>query len=235
MLLFHSQLEEKVLLYALSDLSDGSSFWCFLRKLVRRAPSLDTVDLNSFNKLKSYQAPLLSNLLKELTLFNLHLSPLDLAEMDTEVVGMLTKSLYAQKRKRKASGESSKKVKIGASSSVAPVIHTTSTEVTSNVKAPPLIEISAVSANSLPPTSSCLHAGGQALEPPIKREKRDDKKKKKKSVVVKIVRKAHPGEPSDGNDDLGEDPFKNSKKIQDLTDKFAIPEVVDRMTDLDQT
>ncbi|EHA8589732.1 hypothetical protein COCNU_scaffold012134G000010 [Cocos nucifera] len=100
----------------------------------------------------------------------------------------------------------------------------TSTKVGLNIKAPPNTEVRTVSVDSLPPSSSSLHAGGQASEPSIKREKMDDKKNKK-SIVVKIVRKAHSDVPSDGSDDLGEYPFKNLETIWDLTDKFAMPEL----------
>ncbi|EHA8586236.1 hypothetical protein COCNU_scaffold000119G000030 [Cocos nucifera] len=56
---------------------------------------------------------------------------------------------------------------------------------------------------------------------------------KRKKVIVKVFRKAHLGGSNDDNDDLGEDPFSDSKIIQDLTDKFTMFEVVDQMADLD--
>ncbi|EHA8588961.1 hypothetical protein COCNU_scaffold007421G000020 [Cocos nucifera] len=147
---------------------------------------------------------------------------------------MLTKSLYAHKRKEKALDESPKRTKVGASSSAALVIPATSIEVVPDAEAPPITEVGAIGMNSMPPASSSLHAGELVSKPPTERKKRDDKKKKK-STIIKIVRKACLGEPSDGSDDLGEDSFKNSKTIQDLTNKFAMPEVVDCMADLDQT
>ncbi|EHA8588565.1 hypothetical protein COCNU_scaffold005805G000020 [Cocos nucifera] len=125
-------------------------------------------------------------------------------------------------------------MKVGALSSMVPIVSVTSTKVALDVEAPPATEVSVVSVDSLPPASSSLHARGQASEPPIEREKGDDKKKKK-SAIVKIVHKAHQAEPNDGGDNLGEDPFENPKIIQDLTDKYAMLEMVDRMSNLDQT
>ncbi|EHA8587583.1 hypothetical protein COCNU_scaffold002674G000010 [Cocos nucifera] len=59
--------------------------------------------------------------------------------------------------------------------------------------------------------------------------------KKKKKAVTKMLCKAHLGEPSIDRDELGEDPSDDPKIVQDLTDKFAMLEVVDRMADLDPT
>ena len=89
----------------------------------------------------------------------------------------------------------------------------TSIETTPDAKAPLVIEVCTIGVDSMPPASSSLHAEELVLKPPIEREKGDDKKKKKKSVIIKIVSKARLGEPSDGGDDLEEDPFKNPKII----------------------
>ena len=56
----------------------------------------------------------------------------------------------------------------------------TSTEITPNVEAPPMIKVYAIDADSMPPASSSLHIGELVSEPSTKREKEDDKKKKKK-------------------------------------------------------
>ncbi|EHA8587439.1 hypothetical protein COCNU_scaffold002235G000030 [Cocos nucifera] len=121
----------------------GLPSWGYIRESICRAPSLDGADLDSSNKLKVYQASLLSNLLKEQTLFNLGLSPHDLTgtsfdfqihmisctciatdrssfpatEMDTQAAKMLTKGLFTRKRKEKMQDDGSKRVKVSISSS----------------------------------------------------------------------------------------------------------------------
>lgn len=51
--------------------------WGFIRESARRAPSLGIADIESSNKLKGYQVPHLSELLKEQTLFAFGLSPVN--------------------------------------------------------------------------------------------------------------------------------------------------------------
>ncbi|EHA8586681.1 hypothetical protein COCNU_scaffold000730G000010 [Cocos nucifera] len=46
-----------------------------------------------------------------------------------------------------------------------------------------------------------------------------------KKVIMKVLHKAHPSGSNDDNDNLREDPFSNSKIIQDLIDKFAMSEL----------
>ncbi|EHA8586580.1 hypothetical protein COCNU_scaffold000540G000010 [Cocos nucifera] len=48
-----------------------------------------------------------------------------------------------------------------------------------------------------------------------------------------MPRKALLSELDDDSDEQGKDPFDNPKIIQDLTDKYAMSEVVDHMADLD--
>ncbi|EHA8587471.1 hypothetical protein COCNU_scaffold002289G000010 [Cocos nucifera] len=103
--------------------------WGLLRESIHQAPSLDRNDLDSTNKLKTYQAPLLLKLLKEHTLFNVGLSPLNLAEMDTKVVEMLTKGLHAWNRKGKASNKSSKRASVDALSFATPTATIIASEV----------------------------------------------------------------------------------------------------------
>ncbi|EHA8588819.1 hypothetical protein COCNU_scaffold006756G000010 [Cocos nucifera] len=54
---------------------------------------------------------------------------------------------------------------------------------------------------------------------------------KKKLAVVKVQCKTHPSRPNDNND-LEEGPFGTPNTIRELVDKFALPEVVDQMADL---
>ncbi|EHA8588022.1 hypothetical protein COCNU_scaffold003910G000010 [Cocos nucifera] len=71
--------------------------------------------------------------------------------------------------------------------------------------------------------------------PSIERERGDgDDKKKKKAAIMKVACKAHPnGASNNSGDDLGVDPFGNLDIIRELTDKFILPEEVDRLVDLD--
>ena len=57
--------------------------------------------------------------------------------------------------------------------------------------------------------------------------------KKKKSATMKVLRKARPSKPHEGNEDLEENFFYNQDLIRDLVDKFALPQVVDRIADFD--
>ncbi|KAG1338708.1 hypothetical protein COCNU_04G010140 [Cocos nucifera] len=232
---FIHNLKEKYFFVHYPTLMLGLLPWGFLRKSVCRASSLDKADLDSSNKLKTYQAPLLPDLLKEQILFNLGLSPLDPTEMDTEVVGMLTKGLYAQKRKGKAPSGSSKRAKADASSSTIPTTTTTFFEAAEGIEVVSTTKVGATGGGLLPPTALSPPVGDQVLEPPTKREKGKEKKRKNKLAVMKIPRKARSSKPNDSGDDLGEDPFDNPKIVRDLTDKFTMSEVVDHMADLDQT
>ncbi|EHA8590771.1 hypothetical protein COCNU_scaffold023768G000010 [Cocos nucifera] len=152
--------------------------------------------------------------------------------MDVVAVEMLTKGLRARKRKGKALSESSKKAKVDAPSFATPTAIAVASKVIEGTKVIPTVEVGAVDGGYMPPTSSRPPAEDQALQPPIEKEKGGEKKKKKK-VIVKTSRKAHSSESNDDSNDLGEDPFSNPEIIWDLTDKFGISKVVDRMADLD--
>ncbi|EHA8586561.1 hypothetical protein COCNU_scaffold000525G000090 [Cocos nucifera] len=155
------------------------------------------------------------------------------SEMDTEAMEMLTKGLYAQrKRKVKAPGESSKRTKVGALSSTAPATTNVALEV---AKVIPTINVNAAKGGSFPLESSSPPTRDQALKTPIETEE-GKKRKKKRLAVMKIACKARPSEPSNSDGDgPRNDPFDNPNVIWDLIDKFTLPEVVDRMADLDQT
>ncbi|EHA8588767.1 hypothetical protein COCNU_scaffold006570G000010 [Cocos nucifera] len=88
---------------------------------------------------------------------------------------------------------------------------------------------------SEPPASSSLPVGSVS-EPPTKRKREDGgDKNKNKVAVVKVARKAHPdGSSNSSGDDLGADPFSNPNIIWNLTYKFALPEEVDHLANLDR-
>ena len=60
-----------------------------LRESVCQAPNLEGDDLDSTNRLRNYQTPLLSKLLKDQTLFNMGLSPLNPAGIFSHFVSFL--------------------------------------------------------------------------------------------------------------------------------------------------
>ncbi|KAG1338707.1 hypothetical protein COCNU_04G010130 [Cocos nucifera] len=153
-------------------------------------------------------------------------------EMDAEAVEILTKGLYAQKRKGKASDESSKRAKVDTPSSMTPTTVVVAFVVIEGTEVVPTVEVGTVDGGSMPPTFSSPPAKDQTPQTPTEREKEGEKKKKKK-IVVKLFHKACPSESNDDSDNLGEDPFSNPKIVRNLTDKFAMSEVVDRMADLD--
>ncbi|EHA8588428.1 hypothetical protein COCNU_scaffold005145G000010 [Cocos nucifera] len=202
-----------------SILTLNDLFLIRIQKVVPRAPSLDGADLESSNKLKAYQAPLLSDLLKEQILFNLGLSPLNPIEMDTDAVERLTKGLYAQKKRKGAAlSGSSKRMKVSGSSFEVSNVPTVAPKVVSDVKVFLITEGNIGGAGSQPSVSSSLPIGGLMSKPPTERERGDgdDKKKKKKAAVVKVVHKARPSRLSNNDDDdLGVHLRKKLKKIED--------------------
>ncbi|KAG1360737.1 hypothetical protein COCNU_09G002000 [Cocos nucifera] len=144
---------------------------------------------------------------------------------------MLTKGLYTQKRKEKASGDSSKRAKVGASSFVAIAITAVAFKVVISTEVLTTTEVGTVDVDSMPSTPLGPSSGDQAPKLPAEVETREEKKKKK--AVIKTPYKAHFSELNDNNDERGEDPFNDPKIFWALTDKFNMPEVVDHMTDLE--
>ncbi|EHA8586347.1 hypothetical protein COCNU_scaffold000192G000050 [Cocos nucifera] len=153
--------------------------------------------------------------------------------MNTDAVERLTKGLYIQKkRKGKAPSESSKWVKVGGSNPMAPISIDVAPEVRPRAEVALTASIDIIEGGSLPLEPVGLSVGDHTSDPSIDKEK---KKGKKRSAIMKVAHKAHPGEPSKSdNNDLGADPFGNPNIIRDLTDKFAMPEVVDHMADIDR-
>ncbi|EHA8589352.1 hypothetical protein COCNU_scaffold009366G000020 [Cocos nucifera] len=157
--------------------------------------------------------------------------------MNTNAVERLTKGLYAQKkRKEVAPGGSSKGAKVGGPSFEASDVPMAAPEVIQNIEILSITEGSVGGAGSQPPVSLSLPTEGPMSKPPTERKRGDgDDKKKKKVAIMKVDRKARPGGSSNsGSDDLRTDPFNNLNIIQDLTDKFALPGVVDQLANLDR-
>ena len=64
-------------------------------------------------------------------------------------------------------------------------------------------------------------------------EKREKRKEKKKSINIKVQCKVYPSKFDNDNEDSKENFFCNQDIIRDLVDKFAQPEVVDKIADFD--
>ncbi|KAG1358577.1 hypothetical protein COCNU_08G000230 [Cocos nucifera] len=122
-------------------------------------------------------------------------------------------------------------MKVGAPSFAAPTTTVVASEVATSAEVAPTTEVGTIGAGFMPPAPSSSSSGDQALELPTEGEIVEGNKKKK--AIAKTLRKARPGEPSDDHGVLGEDPFNDTGIIRDLAKKFAMPEVVDRMADLD--
>ncbi|EHA8588103.1 hypothetical protein COCNU_scaffold004112G000080 [Cocos nucifera] len=152
-------------------------------------------------------------------------------EMDTQAIEMLTNGLYTKKRKGKAPSDSSKRAKVDASSSAVPTSTVTTFEVIASTKAALTIKVGTTGMSSVPPMPSGPSSGDQTLELPIKGEIGEGREKKK--AIAKASRKAHLSRPDGDSDERGEDPFDNLEIVRDLTNRFAMPEVVDQMADLD--
>ncbi|EHA8586261.1 hypothetical protein COCNU_scaffold000148G000010 [Cocos nucifera] len=131
--------------------------------------------------------------------------------MDTKATKMLTKELYAHKRKGEVPGGSLKRAKVGAPNSATPTATAIAFEVVTGAKVAPTTKVSTIGVGFMPPTPSNPSSGDHAPELPTEREMGEGKKKKK--AVIKMLHKAHPGEPSIDHSELGEDAFDDSKII----------------------
>ncbi|EHA8589834.1 hypothetical protein COCNU_scaffold012715G000010 [Cocos nucifera] len=150
---------------------------------------------------------------------------------ELDATAMLAKEHYVHKRKGKVPGDSLKRAKVSASSSMAIAVTITTFKVAVSVEVLPTTKVGTVDVDSIPSTPLGPSSGDQALKLPAEGETREGKKKKK--VVLKTPRKAHFSDPNDDSDERGEDPFDNSEIVQALTDKFAMLEVVDHIADLE--
>ncbi|KAG1334167.1 hypothetical protein COCNU_03G002860 [Cocos nucifera] len=149
--------------------------------------------------------------------------------MDTDAVERLTKGLYIQKkRKGKAPSESSKWVKVRASNPTAP----TALEVRPRDEVILTTRIIVVEGESLPPEPANLSSRDRASDPPANKEK---ERRKGKVAIMKKARKVCLNEPNRGSsEDQGPDLVGNLDIIRELTDRLALLEEMDRLTDLDQ-
>ncbi|EHA8586255.1 hypothetical protein COCNU_scaffold000135G000040 [Cocos nucifera] len=108
-------------------------------------------------------------------------------EMDTEAIAMLAKGLYAQKKKEKVPGGSSKRAKVSASSSMVPAIAAAAFEVAASVEVLPTTKIDTVDADSMPSAPPGPSSSDQALKLSTEEETREEKKKKK-AIVKTLLR-----------------------------------------------
>ncbi|EHA8586825.1 hypothetical protein COCNU_scaffold001015G000010 [Cocos nucifera] len=150
--------------------------------------------------------------------------------MDAKAAKMLTKGLFTRKRKRKAQEDGSKRAKVSVSSSEVPASTATTSEVNIDVKIAPTTEVDTTSTGPMPSMPSGPSSEDRALKLPIKKGTGE---KRKKKAITKMSYKARLGGPDGNDNERGEDTFDNPKIIWDLVDRFAMPEVVDQMANLD--
>ncbi|EHA8586387.1 hypothetical protein COCNU_scaffold000304G000010 [Cocos nucifera] len=144
---------------------------------------------------------------------------------------MLTKGLYTMKRKGKAPSDGLKRANVGASSFEVPDPTATASEVITSTETTLTTEVDITGSGSVPSMPSGPSSKDRTLELPTKEGTREGRKKKK--AIAKTSHKAHLGNPDGNSDERGEDPFDIPEIIQDLTNKFFMPEVVEQMANLD--
>ncbi|KAG1371688.1 hypothetical protein COCNU_16G007820 [Cocos nucifera] len=151
--------------------------------------------------------------------------------MDTKAVEMLTKEYYTKKRKGKASSDRSKRTKDSDSSSTVPTSTAVVPEVIASAEVALATEVDSAGEGSMPSMPLGPSSGDRASEPPTEEEVGEGRKKKK--AIAKTSHKTRLSGMDGDSDEQGEDPFDNPEIIQDLTDRVAMPKVVDHMADLD--
>ncbi|EHA8587949.1 hypothetical protein COCNU_scaffold003676G000010 [Cocos nucifera] len=157
-----------------------------------------------------------------------------LHQIDAKAKEMLSKKLQACKRKGTTSDDpAAKKARVNTPSSIAPVNVATATEVAAVIEVDPIARVGTAIEGSMLASSMSPPVEDQAPQPPTKRE--EGERKKEKRVVVKVHHRACLSGFDDDDDSPREDSFSDPNLIQDLTNKFVLPKVVDQMVDLDHT
>ena len=121
-------------------------------------------------------------------------------------------------------------MKVSDSSSTIPTSTAIVPKVITSVEVALATMVSIAGMGPVPPMPSDPSSKDRASEPPTEEEIGGERKKKK--AIAKTSHKAHLGNPDGNSDERGEDPFDNLEIIQNLTDRFTMPEVVDHMADL---
>ncbi|EHA8588807.1 hypothetical protein COCNU_scaffold006710G000030 [Cocos nucifera] len=114
---------------------------------------------------------------------------------------------------------------------MASVVTAAASKVAVSAEVLPTVEVGIIDVDSMPSVPPGPSSGDQASKLSAEGETREGKKKKK--AVMKTLYKAHFSKPNDDSDEQGEDPFDDLEIVRALTDKFAMPMVVDRMADLE--
>ncbi|KAG1342111.1 hypothetical protein COCNU_05G003400 [Cocos nucifera] len=150
--------------------------------------------------------------------------------MDAQAAKMLTKEFFTKNRKGKTQDDDSKRAKVGISNSRVLASTIAAFEVIVDIEIAPTIEVDTASVGLVPSMPSGPSSGDRILELPIKKGTGE---KRKRKAIVKTSYKARLGEPDGDDKERGEDPFDNLEIVWDLADRFAMPEVVDQMADMD--
>ncbi|KAG1348004.1 hypothetical protein COCNU_06G018330 [Cocos nucifera] len=141
--------------------------------------------------------------------------------MDARFAKMLTKDLCTKKRKGKVQNDSSKRVKVGVSSSKVPTSTAAVFEVIVGIETALTVKVGTVGMGSVPSMPLGSSDGDQVLELPVKKGIGEGRKKK---VIAKTSCKACLDGPDGDDNERGKDPFDNPEVIQNLADRFAMPE-----------
>ncbi|EHA8586759.1 hypothetical protein COCNU_scaffold000894G000010 [Cocos nucifera] len=175
---------------------------------------------------KVYRAPLLPDLLKEQTLLNLDRRTYDPTEMDAQAAKMLTKGLFTRKRKGKAQNDGSKRAKVGVSSSRVSASTATASEVIASIEIVQTIEVDTASMGLVPSMPLGTFSRDWVSELPIKKGIGEERKKK---AIAKTSCKICLSGPDGDDNERGKDPFDNLEIVQDLNDRFVMPELDHQM------
>ncbi|KAG1362614.1 hypothetical protein COCNU_10G008330 [Cocos nucifera] len=122
-------------------------------------------------------------------------------------------------------------MKVDDSSSTVPTSTIVALEVIANVEVTLAAKVSTAGIGSVPPMPLDSFSKDQASKPPTKEEVGEGRKKKR--AIAKMSHKARLSGADGDSDKRGEAPFDNSEIVWDLTDRFAMLEMVDHMADLD--
>ncbi|XP_073116189.1 uncharacterized protein [Elaeis guineensis] len=212
--------KEKFLFVHCPTLELGLPPWGSLRDFVRRAPSLGEDDLQAAQKLLTYPAPSLPNLLREQLLFNIGLSPQDPATMDAEATRMLAKGMRAQKRKGATASGSAKRARAEETSLVAPVQAVPAIDIPSDA------EPVAPRASSRSPPTGAPALGVRPMEAPAAGRRR-------KSVARRASSHRAAADESVCSEGGSENPFNDKDLIRRLLDGCILSDVVERIDRVD--
>ncbi|EHA8587604.1 hypothetical protein COCNU_scaffold002772G000010 [Cocos nucifera] len=112
--------------------------------------------------------------------------------------------------------------KVSDSNSTIPTSIVVAPEIIANAEVALATEVGTTGVGFVPPMPLGPSSGDRASKLPAEGEVGEGRKKKK--AIAKTSRKACLSGVDGDSDERGEDPFDNSEIVQDLTDRFTMPE-----------